>query len=396
MYAREEKVVNAILKYRNFIFLILVSVIALIMRLKLFSFQSYDFRIFLLPWYETIEKLGGIKALDTQVGNYGITYQTLIALFTYLPFKPIVMYKFLSVCFDYVLAVGSALLVQALYNSQSKSLFLLVYSVILFVPTVVMNSGLWGQCDSIYCSFIILSLLSLVKNKKLPSFIFLGVAFAFKFQTIFILPLYILLYLRNKSFSILYFGVSFISFYLCCLPGIIMGRNWLDPIRIYLGQIDETRINLLYPNLSGMMTQINNGNIYNYQIMKSFLIFLTLAILLIGSYYLFVKDKVWTKDQIVVYGLWIIWTCVMFLPSMHDRYGYLVDVLLVLLSFKYPILWINTTFSILESWLVYVSGLFGIDINIQLLSFTAVLNYTCFTMVVFFNKYDKLLMKSIS
>ena len=186
------------------------------------------------------------------------------------------------------------------------------------------------------------------------------------------------------------------SFYLCCLPGIIMGRNWLDPIRIYLGQIDETRINLLYPNLSGMMTQMNNGNIYNYQIMKSFLIFLTLAILLIGSYYLFVKDKVWTKDQIVVYGLWIIWTCVMFLPSMHDRYGYLVDVLLVLLSFKYPILWINTTFSILESWLVYVSGLFGIDINIQLLSFTAVLNYTYFTMVVFFNKYDKLLMKSIS
>lgn len=175
-----------------------------------------------------------------------------------------------------------------------------------------------------------------------------------------------------------------------------MGRNWLDPIRIYLGQIDETRINLLYPNLSGMMTQMNNGNIYNYQIMKSFLIFLTLAILLIGSYYLFVKDKVWTKDQIVVYGLWIIWTCVMFLPSMHDRYGYLVDVLLVLLSFKYPILWINTTFSILESWLVYVSGLFGIDINIQLLSFTAVLNYTYFTMVVFFNKYDKLLMKSIS
>lgn len=95
------------------------------------------------------------------------------------------------------------------------------------------------------------------------------------------------------------------------------------------------------------------------------------------------KDKVWTKDQIVVYGLWIIWTCVMFLPSMHDRYGYLVDILLVLLSFKYPILWINTTFSILESWLVYVSGLFGIDINIQLLSFTAVLNYTYFTMVVF-------------
>lgn len=35
MSTKEEKVVNAILKYRNFLFLILVSVIALIMRLKL-------------------------------------------------------------------------------------------------------------------------------------------------------------------------------------------------------------------------------------------------------------------------------------------------------------------------------------------------------------------------
>ena len=48
MSTKEEKVVNAILKYRNFLFLILVSVIALIMRLKLFSFQSYDFRIVVL------------------------------------------------------------------------------------------------------------------------------------------------------------------------------------------------------------------------------------------------------------------------------------------------------------------------------------------------------------
>lgn len=58
MSTKEEKVVNAILKYRNFLFLILVSVIALIMRLKLFSFQSYDFRIVVWDHWKTRRNKG--------------------------------------------------------------------------------------------------------------------------------------------------------------------------------------------------------------------------------------------------------------------------------------------------------------------------------------------------
>ncbi len=390
MFARERKVIDAILNYKEIIFFTLISVIALVVRGYLFSFQSYDLKTFLLPWYNEISNLGGIKALDKQIGNYGITYQFLIALFTYLPVKPIFMYKALSVLFDYILALVGASLVSKLCDSRSKPLFLLSYASILFIPTVIMNSGLWGQCDSIYCSFILLALLKLIQEKKISPFIFLGIAFAFKFQTIFILPAFILIYLRNKKFSILSFGIAFLSFYVCCLPGIVMGRSWESPIVVYVNQVKETRINLNYPNLSGIINELNNSSIYNYIILKELLIFFALGVLAIGSYYLFIRFNKWARDQIIIYSLWIVWTSVIFLPSMHERYGYLVDVLLVIVSFKYPLFLFNTIVSVLEGWCTYILVLFGIRLSMPLLSFVGVINYSIFSVIVFFSLYSKI------
>ncbi|MBR6909140.1 MAG: hypothetical protein IKN35_02485, partial [Lachnospiraceae bacterium] len=61
---------------------------------------------YLLGWFGQIEQLGRIHALNTQVGNYSVAYQTLIAIMTYININPLYQYKMLSVIFDYVLAFG--------------------------------------------------------------------------------------------------------------------------------------------------------------------------------------------------------------------------------------------------------------------------------------------------
>ena len=63
-----------------------------------------------------------MMALDAQVGNYGLLYQTIIALMTYLPIQFEYSYKIFSIFFDYALAIVSALMVKEYSGSRIKSL----------------------------------------------------------------------------------------------------------------------------------------------------------------------------------------------------------------------------------------------------------------------------------
>ncbi|MFQ9706863.1 MAG: glycosyltransferase 87 family protein [Limosilactobacillus pontis] len=384
MTLRERKIVTFLLKHKEIIMLMLISLLALSIRIVLIEFRSYDYNFFLDPWYQQISEGGRIAALRKQVGNYGIPYQFIITLFTYLPGKNIFWYKGLSIFFDYILAIVGAYILNKIISNPSKNTFVITYSVILFVPTIIMDSGLWGQCDSIYVSFILLSLLSLLYEKDLLAFISLGIAFAFKLQTVFILPLYLLLYIKQRRFSILYFGVSLLAFYICSLPGIVMGRKWYEPFTIYFMQTSETHINMYYPNLSGIIYKVSQHNLPLYIMLKYFFILLTIGALLIGCYFIIsYAGATLTGKDLLFYAVWISWTCVMFLPSMHDRYGYLTEVLLVILSIAVPKYWVNTFIALISSFIFYSHAMFGMSVNLTLFSDIAVINYCVFTLLVF-------------
>ena len=131
-----------------------------LVRIPLFKFVSGDMSGYLIVWYDTIKAYGGIHALNIQVGNYSVLYQTLIALMTYIPLSPVVLYKSLSVVFDYVLAVAVA---RFVYEETGKNINKAVFSfaMVLLSPIVIMNSAMWGQCDSIFTSFLVLTVLKL-------------------------------------------------------------------------------------------------------------------------------------------------------------------------------------------------------------------------------------------
>ena len=64
--------------------------------------------------------------------------------------------KLLSTFFDVLLAFGAMRLTGLFTRSRVKLLF--VYFAVLFWPTVVLNSAVWGQCDSIYVSLGLLAI----------------------------------------------------------------------------------------------------------------------------------------------------------------------------------------------------------------------------------------------
>ena len=68
-----------------------------------------------------------------------------------------------------------------------------------------------------------------------------------------------------------------------------------------------------------------------FQFLGYVAMFLTVGLLGVGLYCLLHRGHFMDSRENQLHLLiWTAWTCLMFLPSMHDRYGYLVEILLII------------------------------------------------------------------
>lgn len=330
------------------IFFIILSFLGIVVRYSLRDVYSQDALDYLLPWFETIKSLGGLKGLGVQVGNYNMPYQFLIALMTYIPVQPIYQYKILSGVFDYSLAAGAAVLVYDLVrasgNNQSQdcevktaiNCALIAYALVLFSMPVVMNSAAWGQCDSIYSSFVIWSLVFLFREKYPRAFIFLGLAFSFKLQAVFIVPFFLFVYFWRRRYSIMHFLLVPVVMVLTCIPNMLAGRTVLDVFRVYLLQTESYgQLWLNYPSFWTIFPDAPLGDLiftdfYPYKNMITFSAVAFLAVLMLIT--LYKKTAHTLKNQLYMAFL-LTYMTVLFLPCMHERYGYIYEVLAIVLIF---------------------------------------------------------------
>ena len=165
MFKTEKRLLEWIHKHIFILSLVGVTALSLCIRWGLRDFVSPDSESFLLYWYDLLKEAGGLRGLNQQVGNYNMLYQFLIAVMTYLPIEPLYAYKLLSVIFDYLMAVGVAILVYELTTRNQREKAGLAYMAVILFPCVFLNSSAWAQCDSIYTFFIIASLIAALKEK---------------------------------------------------------------------------------------------------------------------------------------------------------------------------------------------------------------------------------------
>lgn len=382
----EKKIINHIERYIIIYFLVFISIISFIIRYLGRSFISADMQYFLLPWWEAIPDF---NSLSKPVGDYNLIYQTIIAFLHYLPFNPISAYKVVSCIFDYILAISCGLLVIEFKNKNRLFIFSLVYSSVLFLPTVFLNSAFWGQADSIYSSFVIFSLLFLIKGKYNIAFICLGFGFAFKLQTVFILPVFCFYYFINKKFSLIKMLLIVISsMYTLCIPGFLFGRSFLEPFEIYLFQ---TTYENLYRDFPSFWALIAPANSYTHSLFKTIGILTTITILASGLVYIYYKKLDISKINLIYLSIWICYTCVIFLPGMHERYAYVIDLLLLSACFCNKNLKFFALISILSSLSRYSIYLFTLDFRMPFTIFTLIyiINYLSFSYMYFNNKFKE-------
>lgn len=327
----EKRIIDFFKKNYLLIFAVGITLLSIFIRLFFLDYRSNDFDGFLNRWFEYFKTNGQFKALATYDGDYNAPYLTLMVLFTYLPFNPLYMIKGLSILFDFVLAFSCGYLVYDLTNGKNKRIAgLVAYSCILFLPQVILNSSMWAQCDSIYSSFVILSLIFLLKEKYPLSFILLGCAFAFKLQFIFLLPLYVILYICQNKFSIFHFLLIPLTNIVLCLPAMIFGGiPFSKCFSIFGVQINESVCLVLnYPNIY----QFIHNNFPYFKLAGIGVMFTLCFSLLI---YIIHKNVKWNHEKILTLSLFLLTVVTYILPGMHERYMFVGEILSVVYFLLY-------------------------------------------------------------
>ena len=207
-------------------------------RVPMLGEQSGDYRAFLLPWYEHLLSAGGFAGLADSFSNYNTPYLALLAVLTYLPVDPLVGVKAISIVFDVLLAFFAYRIVREV-RPGSRWLPVLAFGATFLLPTVVLNSAWWAQCDSIYVSLCLGSLYLLLRRQTALACALFGLAFAFKLQALFFLPALVVLVLVNRQ-RLRGLVLVPVTFFAALVPAWLAGRSFASQLSVYPSQVGNS------------------------------------------------------------------------------------------------------------------------------------------------------------
>lgn len=337
-------------EFINSVFFVILLFFAGLIRYFALDYSGSDYQNFLSPWYDYIVNHGGWKALSDNFANYTPPYLYFLVILTYLPIPKLVGIKLVSIFFDFILAylvfliinfVGQIKEKQQNYdkdlvnqnqqpkkennqnllilesqiqtkiaNLQSKNVFktqdlfsqnfsqtltkhlpIIAFFTILFLPTVIFNGAFWAQCDVIYTTFLVATFFAILRKKYFFAVFWFALSVSFKFQAMFFLPvLIVLLMLRKINF--LHFLIILIVYILSILPSFLIGRNFVELLRIYLDQ--GGTYNSLTMNSPNFYHWFGGGN---YEILAKMGLVIA-GIVFVGICYLFyhIGKQIWSPD----------------------------------------------------------------------------------------------------
>lgn len=344
----------------NGLFLLLITVIALLMRFLLFPFESSDYHQFLQGWYTALKENGGFAAVGMNIGDYMPTYLYLLAFFTYLPVSALTGIKLLSTAGDLVLAVAVMKTVNLRFSSKTYGVA--AYALTLFLPGVFLNSAVWGQCDALFTAALVFCVYYLMQERDLPAMITFSIAFVFKLQAVFLAPFLLLLLLRRKiRWSCL---LAFPAVYLLAiLPAVALGRSMKDLLTVYWSQAGQySMIAMFLPNLYTWLPEDTPDYIGKAAVL------LAGGVVLTAIFCLDRKKFRLTNGIILTLALFFALLVPFALPHMHERYYFPADILSVIYAFYFPKKWAVAAVIQVSSAFAVCHNLFGTEFfSVQLL-----------------------------
>ena len=297
---------------------------AMLARALCLDYAGSDYNNFLCHWYQFFQENGGFQAVSRAVGDYNVPYLYFMAFISYFSVPDLYLIKLFSIIFDVVLAWGCLRLVRVLTGGRRGSRApLIAFGAALFLPTVVLNGAFWGQCDGIYGALCIHAAALVLEGRNKTSVALMALAFSFKLQAIFVLPLWGVLWLAGKiRFRELWvFPVTYLA---TTVPAVLLGKPFGEILGIYFNQVGEyPRLVLNAPSVYQIIphnAQVNEALASALGIAAAGA--LVLALLALGFRLRDRLDRELAMTMAVVLCIGVPFL----LPRMHERYFFLADV----------------------------------------------------------------------
>ncbi len=309
-------------------FMSCLFVLAFLIRWQLMPVESADYLGFLEKWMTQIREYGGFRSLGYPISNYTSPYMYLMCLVSYLTDNDLYGLKLISILFDYLASIAAFLILYELSGNVRKSI--LGMAAVLLSPAVILDGAYWCQCDIIYTAFLLYALYFFFRDNGSRCLIFVGIAFAFKLQALFLVPFLLIMWLKKKTVKLSDFLWLPIIYVLSALPACFAGRDFKELMLIYSGQAGTYPWGTLeYPNIYALLGEAMPDMRHAAEVSGAGT-FMTIILLGCIAYYLYRKNVNLTGEMMLTLALFTVAVTVYSLPHMHERYGFLTDLLAIL------------------------------------------------------------------
>ncbi len=318
-----------------FIAMLAATALTLFAKLSVAMYPTQDVVGYVLEWMKEIKEVG-IGNFYTINSDYSPLFLFLISLLTLLPTGETVTVSgfeffsnwmfYLKGCyflFDILIAIAVFLIIKQLTKNPLKAT--LGYLVAVILPVQFVNSAVWGNADSLYACLILYCVYFALKSKGAAAMLLFGFALANKLQALFIAPFIVyLLLIRKIKFRTVFLAplavlASFIPAYIC-------GADFLKPFEFFAKQVGGyKKLTLGCPNF----WQLFAFNPESESIIAKGAPFFALAVIGVFFAIIFFRNIKPTDENLLTIAAFTVGITVFFLPHMHERYYYLVDLLVV-------------------------------------------------------------------
>ena len=199
---------------------------------------------------------------------------------------------------------------------------------VLLLPTVVLNGAMWGQADSTYAALCVAGLYHLLCRRPVHAGVYFGLALAFKLQTVLVFPALLLVALR-RELPLRALAMVPLTYLLLDVPAILLGADWSRLLLVYLRQTGaDTQLTVNAPSIYALL---------DLDPALRRLCVLGAGVVLLALVAIALRARL-TDERMVLYVATSALLTPYLLPSMHERYFYLAEVLTVVAAFWRPVL----------------------------------------------------------